>query len=125
MFGERGAEIPVSSIKALTGHMMGAAGAVESVAELEVPVGTPGEWENEFRYLPLPEPLTLQEGKVYRLIMSTSPGDGDHRRGVLGSVTLRRRTSANSVIDRVLSRRPRRGARRSCVARPSTRPRRG
>jgi 3-oxoacyl-[acyl-carrier-protein] synthase II len=34
VFGERAAEIPVSSIKALTGHTMGAAGAIESVASV-------------------------------------------------------------------------------------------
>jgi len=34
VFGDRGAHIPVSSIKALTGHMMGAAGAVEAIASL-------------------------------------------------------------------------------------------
>jgi len=34
VFGERGATVPVSSIKALTGHMMGAAGAVEAIASL-------------------------------------------------------------------------------------------
>jgi len=33
-FGDRIGEVPVSSVKALTGHMMGAAGAVEAVASL-------------------------------------------------------------------------------------------
>jgi 3-oxoacyl-[acyl-carrier-protein] synthase II len=32
VFGGRAAGVPVSSIKALTGHMMGAAGCVEAVA---------------------------------------------------------------------------------------------
>ena len=52
-------------------------GAVISIAQMEMPVGNPGEWENEFRYLALPEPRSLRKGKVYRLTMSTSPGDGD------------------------------------------------
>lgn len=34
LFGARVREVPVSSIKALTGHMMGAAGAVEAIASL-------------------------------------------------------------------------------------------
>jgi len=34
VFGARAAKIPVSSIKALTGHMMGGAGAVEAIASL-------------------------------------------------------------------------------------------
>jgi 3-oxoacyl-[acyl-carrier-protein] synthase II len=34
VFGDRVLDVPVSSIKALTGHMMGAAGAVEAIAAL-------------------------------------------------------------------------------------------
>ena len=45
-----------------------------------MPAGNPGEWENEFRYLALPAPTCLKEGRVYRLTMSTSAGDGDHFR---------------------------------------------
>ena len=55
-------------------------GVVAPVAQLEMPAGNPGEWENEFRYLPLPEPISLEKGKVYRLTMSTSAGDGDQFR---------------------------------------------
>jgi 3-oxoacyl-[acyl-carrier-protein] synthase II len=34
VFGERGRSVPVSSVKALTGHTMGAAGAIEAAASL-------------------------------------------------------------------------------------------
>ena len=34
LFGDRVKDVPVSSIKALTGHMMGAAGAVEAIASV-------------------------------------------------------------------------------------------
>lgn len=59
---------------------MGDTGSVTLIAKLEMPTGNPGEWENEFRYLPLPEPLSLEAGRVYRLTMTTSAGDGDHFR---------------------------------------------
>ena len=55
-------------------------GLPRTLAELEMPAGNPGEWENEFRYLALPAPTCLKEGRVYRLTMSTSAGDGDHFR---------------------------------------------
>jgi hypothetical protein len=55
-------------------------GKAVSVASLEMPSGNPGEWEKEFRYLPLPPPVSLEKGKMYRLTMSTSAGDGDHFR---------------------------------------------
>ena len=34
MFGERAAEIPVTSIKGAIGHCMGAAGAIETIAAI-------------------------------------------------------------------------------------------
>lgn len=55
-------------------------GEVRSIAQVEIPAGNAGEWENEFRYLPLPQVLTLQEKRVYRITMSTAAGDGDHFR---------------------------------------------
>ncbi len=56
------------------------AGAVTSVVQLEVTAGNAGEWENEFRYLPLPKPFSLKKGRIYRLTLSTSAGDGDYFR---------------------------------------------
>lgn len=55
-------------------------GASRLLGQVEALPGNSGEWENEFRYFPLSEPLELRQGKVYRLTMSTSPGDGDHFR---------------------------------------------
>ena len=55
-------------------------GAATSIAQVEAPAGNSGEWENEFRYFPLPQTLPLQKNKVYRLTMTTSAGDGDHLR---------------------------------------------
>lgn len=55
-------------------------GGVTAIARLEIPTGNPGEWENEFRYLPLPEPASLRKNTNYRITMSTSVGDGDHFR---------------------------------------------
>jgi len=54
-----------------------ASGETKVLAELELPAGNQGEWENEFRYFTLPESVSLQKGAVYRLTMSTTAGDGD------------------------------------------------
>ncbi len=53
-------------------------GEVKQIAHLDLPAGNQGEWENEFRYVALPEPVSLRKGSVYRITMSTSAGDGDH-----------------------------------------------
>ena len=59
-------------------HETESSGGVKLVVRLDLPVGSKGEWENEFRYFPLPASVLLSKGKVYRLTMSTSAGDGDH-----------------------------------------------
>ena len=52
-------------------------GGVRVVAHLDLPIGSKGELENEFRYFPLPDSVSLQQSHVYRLTMSTTAGDGD------------------------------------------------
>jgi arylsulfatase A len=61
-----------------------ASGVTKLIAQLDVSSGNLGEWEKEFRYLPLSSPVSLQKGKLYRLTMSTQAGDGDHFRDPVG-----------------------------------------
>lgn len=56
------------------------AGEENLTARLEVPAGNSGEWDNEFRYFPLPTQVSLMEGRKYRITMSTAAGDGDQFR---------------------------------------------
>jgi hypothetical protein len=48
------------------------------LAQLDIPAGSSGEFENEFRYFYLPESVPLCKGQTYRLTMSTTASDGDH-----------------------------------------------
>ena len=65
---------------AISLHQIHQNGEVSAIAALVMNPGKPGEWENEFRYLPLPSPVPLSQGGHYRLTMSTSAGDGDQFR---------------------------------------------
>ena len=56
------------------------ADGVSAITRMEITPEKPGEWENEFRYLPLPSPVSLRKNRTYRLTMSTSAGDGDQFR---------------------------------------------
>lgn len=47
------------------------------LAKLDVPAGSKGEYENEFRYFSLPDAVSLSKGHTYRLTMSTGACDGD------------------------------------------------
>ncbi len=52
--------------------------AAKLLAHKDVPVGSAGVLENQFRYLPLATGVFLEKGRLYWLTMSTSAGDGDH-----------------------------------------------
>ncbi len=47
------------------------------IARCEFSEGNSGELEDEFRFLPLDEPISLEKGERYGLLMSTTAGDGD------------------------------------------------
>lgn len=55
-----------------------ASGKARILAKLDIPEGSQGTLENEFRYFSLPEAVPLHTGQTYRLTMTTAPGDGDH-----------------------------------------------
>ncbi len=50
---------------------------VRVLGEVQVTSKSPGHLEGEFRYVPLPEPVKLENGTTYLLTMSTRAQDGD------------------------------------------------
>ena len=84
--GERASEVPVSSLKSAIGHTLGAAGAIEAVATLQVlrekvvpPTLGLEEYEDglDLDYVPL-EARALQNGGSTRIGVSNSFGFGGH-----------------------------------------------
>ncbi|GAA2848145.1 beta-ketoacyl-ACP synthase II [Streptosporangium fragile] len=81
VFGERATEIPISSIKAVTGHMIGAAGAAELIASVQairegvVPptVNCENPEDPDLDYVP-----GRQRPASVRTVMSNSFGFGGH-----------------------------------------------
>ncbi len=52
-------------------------GMTTSIASVEMSAGNTGDWENEFRYIRLPDSPLLKKGRRYRVTMTTLAGDGD------------------------------------------------
>lgn len=52
-------------------------GKAKELTQIAFKPGTPGELENEFRYLPLHSSVILNKDQRYLLLMTTSAGDGD------------------------------------------------
>ena len=50
----------------------------KEIARIVVPKGVKAELEGAFRYVPLPEPVSLQSSRRYALLSTTRIGDGDH-----------------------------------------------
>ena len=55
-------------------------GMQDDLARCHLEPGASGELVNSFRYKRLPEPVQLEEGLTYVLLMSTQVADGDHFR---------------------------------------------
>lgn len=101
VFGERGRTIPVSSIKALTGHMMGAAGAIEAIAcLLAMRDGLiPPTWN---WIEPDPDcdidcvPNSVREAPLRRVLSCSSSFGGNHTSLLLSAPPPRRRPDDGS-----------------------------
>ncbi|MCP4943647.1 MAG: hypothetical protein GY924_16950 [Planctomycetaceae bacterium] len=57
---------------------------------------------NSFRYIRLPEPVRLEQGKTYVLLMSTQVADGDHFRDPVSFDGLSPQLNRDFVIQRSL-----------------------
>ena len=52
-------------------------GQAHGMIQITLQSGTPGELENEFRYLPITSPVVLNKDHRYLLLMTTTADDGD------------------------------------------------
>ncbi len=72
------------------------------LARCHLESGTSGELVNSFRYIRLPEPVRLEQGKTYVLLMSTQVADGDHFRDPVSFDGLSPQLNRNFVLQRSL-----------------------
>jgi hypothetical protein len=72
------------------------------LARCHLEPGTSGELINSFRYIRLPEPVQLEEGLTYVLLMSTQVADGDHFRDPVSFDGLSPLVNPDLVVQRSL-----------------------
>jgi arylsulfatase A len=77
-------------------------GVQVELARCQLDSGTSGKLINSFRYMRLPEPVQLEEGLTYILLMSTQVADGDHFRDPVSFDGLSPLVNPDIVVQRSL-----------------------
>jgi hypothetical protein len=77
-------------------------GVQVELARCQLDSGTSGELINSFRYMRLPEPVQLEEGLTYILLMSTQVADGDYFRDPVSFDGLSPLVNPDIVVQRSL-----------------------